>query len=302
MPTLPKILLARLSASSERPSTEHPDANLLAAFAEKALPAPERARVLHHLIGCVGCRQAAAFALPEQATIPAHTVDRRFTPALRWAGVVAALGALLVLVVLRFAPERARRALPQPAVVFGRSANRQSPVTAKTTPYVAEAPANVGKVAGRNERLLVRQTKLPAKTQTTVMVASVPPAPLRADLAPVVGSTVATTNTVLWRVSEAGTLQRSADGGRAFEEIKIAPGISLRVVTVLGNNVWTGGANGVLFHSPDQGATWTSAGDGFNGSTVTGIILGGMGHLSVTTGSGLKWVSDDAGHHWRNAD
>ncbi len=101
MPDVPKIVLERLNAAA--PAIIHPDADLLTAFAEQSLPAPERANVLDHLARCSDCREIIALALPATevvaATAPAR--DRWLTwPALRWglaaAGVVliAALGVL----------------------------------------------------------------------------------------------------------------------------------------------------------------------------------------------------------------
>jgi len=43
---------------------EHPDANLLSAFAEHSLTEPERMQVLDHLSRCAECREVAALALP----------------------------------------------------------------------------------------------------------------------------------------------------------------------------------------------------------------------------------------------
>ncbi|HTW59227.1 MAG TPA: zf-HC2 domain-containing protein [Terriglobales bacterium] len=84
----------------------HPDPDLLTAFAERSLPERERSAVIDHLARCGECRDVLAFALP-----PAEPVETSIRsapgawltwPALRWgfaiAGIVivAALGALEV--------------------------------------------------------------------------------------------------------------------------------------------------------------------------------------------------------------
>jgi len=46
---------------------KHPDADILAAFAEQALSVPERESVLQHLALCLDCRDVIALALPQSA-------------------------------------------------------------------------------------------------------------------------------------------------------------------------------------------------------------------------------------------
>src|SRR3981189_1549093 len=92
MPHVPKIVLQRLQGSTSA-SNLHPDADLLAAFAEKSLPNSGRSRVTDHLSRCRDCREIVALALPanEQTTAvgtSARTASR-MSWFLRW-GVVAA--------------------------------------------------------------------------------------------------------------------------------------------------------------------------------------------------------------------
>jgi hypothetical protein len=117
MPGLPKIALARLKAKPEaaNPSraplppdnfqgADHPDANLLAAFVEKALTEKERSQVLNHLLQCAECREVAAFTLPAEIVVaePTRAAARRWRPwlVLRWGAMAAVLGALTLVVVL----------------------------------------------------------------------------------------------------------------------------------------------------------------------------------------------------------
>src|SRR5256885_5757565 len=91
MQSVPKIVRDRLQAAM--PAVNHPDADLLTAFAEQSLPAEERATVLEHLARCGDCRDVVALALPPTETLQAGARPIRsawFTwPALRW-GFVAA--------------------------------------------------------------------------------------------------------------------------------------------------------------------------------------------------------------------
>ncbi len=71
MTDVPKIVQLRLRAigSGQPEGPSHPDADVLAAFAEQALSQAERDSVLGHLALCADCREAVVLALP--ATEPA---------------------------------------------------------------------------------------------------------------------------------------------------------------------------------------------------------------------------------------
>jgi hypothetical protein len=121
MTEVPKIVYDRLRAAL--PEHAHPDADLLAAFAEQALSATERDGVLEHLTLCGDCREVVALSLPAADMVTPQTapqtadvdgvrttVSRAGAPAphklsfawpnLRWAalaaGVVVAAAALLL--------------------------------------------------------------------------------------------------------------------------------------------------------------------------------------------------------------
>ena len=68
MPEVPKIVHHRLRTTTPAQDAllqTHPEADVLTAFAEQALPAPERDGVLQHLALCADCRDVVALALPE---------------------------------------------------------------------------------------------------------------------------------------------------------------------------------------------------------------------------------------------
>src|SRR5260370_12437755 len=62
MQNVPKIVRQRLKAAT--PAINHPDADVLTAFAECSLPELERAVVLEHMARCSDCRDIVALALP----------------------------------------------------------------------------------------------------------------------------------------------------------------------------------------------------------------------------------------------
>jgi hypothetical protein len=73
MTEVPKIVHQRLRSSgsrSEALAPSHPEADLLTAFAEQALAAPEREGILQHLALCADCRDVIALAAPADAFVP----------------------------------------------------------------------------------------------------------------------------------------------------------------------------------------------------------------------------------------
>jgi len=60
MSEIPKFVISRLRDGT---TGEHPDADLLTAFAEKSLSDRERANVLMHLSACADCREVVAIAM-----------------------------------------------------------------------------------------------------------------------------------------------------------------------------------------------------------------------------------------------
>src|SRR5229473_7542872 len=74
MTEVPKIVYDRLRAAL--PEQAHPDADLLAAFAEQALSTTERDGVLQHLALCGDCREVVALALPAADMMPPRTAPQ----------------------------------------------------------------------------------------------------------------------------------------------------------------------------------------------------------------------------------
>jgi hypothetical protein len=103
MENIPKIVRERLRIAAV--AADHPDADVLAAFAERALPKGERATVLNHLAHCGECREIVALALPapeSMETPVARVRSMRFTwPALRWGFAVAGIAVIAALAVVQ---------------------------------------------------------------------------------------------------------------------------------------------------------------------------------------------------------
>src|SRR5579863_1737562 len=104
MQNVPNIVRERLKAVP--PAVNHPDADVLTAFAEQSLPDAERALVLDHLARCGDCRDVVALALPATETLETAIRPNRSTwmtwPALRWGFVAAGILVIASLGILKY--------------------------------------------------------------------------------------------------------------------------------------------------------------------------------------------------------
>jgi hypothetical protein len=101
MNTLPKFVQSRLQRVTPGAAESHPDADLLAAFAERSISGRERDHVVGHLARCGDCREALALAFPIEIESPIRAISTHWLswPVLRaslprW-GLVAA-GVLVI--------------------------------------------------------------------------------------------------------------------------------------------------------------------------------------------------------------
>jgi hypothetical protein len=186
MQPLPKIVSARLQSA---PRSNHPDADVLTAFAEQSLPHSERALVMEHLSRCGGCREMLALALPgmEEAAAPAVVRRPWFTlpglsmPMLRWGAVAAALIVVASIGVIRYRQDTPKNTIalfnPPPGATLHTSESALSSSEARTKatlalsgaskPSPTVAPLARGSsmaraaTSGRNETGLHALTSLP---------------------------------------------------------------------------------------------------------------------------------------------
>ena len=107
-----------------------------------------------------------------------------------------------------------------------------------------------------------------------------------------------------WTISPEGKPQRSEDGGKTWQEVRIDDKVSFRAIEAVGSDVWVGGSEGALYHSIDGGASWTRVNLSSDGGPPTEAIVSITSspldprHLSVKSASGQRWTSDDDGQHW----
>lgn len=99
----------------------HPDANLLAAFAENSLSARERTPLVEHLAACAACREVVALAAPQDvsaAVSPMPESAVRRWAMLRW-GTAAAI--LIVMVGVVWIGRTTKTVAPRPTAEVARA-------------------------------------------------------------------------------------------------------------------------------------------------------------------------------------
>jgi Photosynthesis system II assembly factor YCF48 len=106
-----------------------------------------------------------------------------------------------------------------------------------------------------------------------------------------------------WSISGAGTLQRSFDGGRNWNQVAVADGVTFRAVSVAGNDVWVGGSRGALFHAADGGEHWSQVRVQMNDRALSGDIVRiefpDAANGVVSTSTGEIWRTLDSGASWQ---
>jgi hypothetical protein len=101
MTEIPKIAQHRLAT---KPSSAHPDANLLAAFVDQTLRPAERESLIVHLSACAGCRDIVALSTPETENLSPAIKPTGWLawPTLRWAAAAACVVVVGAAVTLHF--------------------------------------------------------------------------------------------------------------------------------------------------------------------------------------------------------
>ncbi|HUR37045.1 MAG TPA: zf-HC2 domain-containing protein, partial [Terriglobales bacterium] len=153
---LPKVAAARLRAGGG--GSVHPDANLLAAFSEKALPESEREQVLTHLAACADCREILSLSQPPVEEMQ-MAVERRgwfgLRPEfMRWA-IVGASATVVVAAVLLMKPEQRSNHVPL-GEEFSQSVPQSAPAQA---PKAQESEESKRSSAGSANALADKGTK-----------------------------------------------------------------------------------------------------------------------------------------------
>lgn len=295
MTKLPEFLRSRL-ALRQNQSSDHPSAGLLAEFAERTLPACERADLLQHLAHCAECREVlAAASTPDISKAPGIAWWKW-----RWAVAVAAASLVAVLFwqagsvrdqfwniapsppATAAAPKEVeptvaekQPAKKQPAkqrIVARREAAKQQPIGKAELPPAPEPvipqPEPPPALPQTANALPHESAPLPAEREKSVAIA--PPR----DRTQLDGATMTFQSGLRARAAKAlarqtprpergnsrwnldGALRKSDDGGKTWRAVQVDEQARLYALSAAGSNIWVGGANGALFHSLDDGLEW----------------------------------------------
>ena len=206
MTDLPKIVRERMRTAV---AGDHPDPDLLTAFAEQSLPERERTPLLQHLSRCADCRDVLALAASAGGAVATQTKDTAVArkaswltfPMLRWGALAACLVIVSTAVFLRrdlkttYVTKDERQEAPMPAAAatvesaHADNAIANGPTETKTKPladvqvpaaassYVAAAPK-----ASREKPLTA---SIPAPRQTVAGSLARPAAPAASGASPV---------------------------------------------------------------------------------------------------------------------
>ncbi len=337
MEEIPKIVGQRLQAIAE--VRDHPDPNLLGAFAEKLLSQGERVQVLEHLSRCTTCREIVTLTAAHSGIADAVSVVPAKTgwlawPVLRWGALVACVVVVGAVVTLRqqqesreIAPMIAEskpgveRQLSAPgtplaknvgdksAVADGQTASQQMARTAKpdgNSAATAPGPVEMADARTGSDELVPGRAKA-AESQDTAARKGIEVT--GNTVAPAEGSNtaiiplVSTNLAPRWTLSSDGSLQRSRDSGRTWQAIPVSSNTIFRALAANGLNIWVGGAAGALFHSSDAGQHWTQVRPVVNGEALEGDIIGveftDTLHGKLTTSTEEIWITADAGQTWQ---
>jgi photosystem II stability/assembly factor-like uncharacterized protein len=104
-----------------------------------------------------------------------------------------------------------------------------------------------------------------------------------------------------FRISDSGGIERSVESS-IWMPVPIVEGVRFRVLSSFGDDVWAGGDHLRLFHSSDNGLTWTEvqlpvAADRTH--AVAHIRIDDAEHVTVEEDTGSAWTTTNAGATWQ---
>ena len=203
MTDLPKIVRERMRTAV---AGDHPDPDLLTAFAEHALPERERTPLLDHLARCADCRDVLALAtLPSESaatqskdTAVARNAPWFAFPLLRWGALAACLVIVSTAVLLRWdrktaygtKDERQEAVSNLPAAASVHSphsddATANLPTETKANAPVPEAASSYVASAPKVSREKSLVAHIPASSQAVAGVLKPPATPAASGASPV---------------------------------------------------------------------------------------------------------------------
>ena len=299
MADIPKIVGQRLQAIATL--RDHPDPNLLSAFAERSLRKREQREVLQHLSQCTSCREIVSLSATQPDATNAVSLapeNRRWLslPVLRWGAVLACVLVVGAAVTLRQKPESRR---PAGTVADANpAAGSQLPV-----PNSAIADKTASSLQANSE-INTPPAKPAAALRNPIIAKSASGNHAPANPAPVEMAEARTPSSfadiVPGRAKDALAESQNIPTAEAMAgPLAMQKGMPAASDAFLPENLiprWTLSSDGTLQRSLDSGRTWqtipVSSHTIFRALSATGfdIWVGGA--------AGSLFHSSDAGQHW----
>lgn len=304
MTEIPKIVGQRLQATTTL--GDHPDPNLLSAFAESSLAKREQLEVLQHLSQCTSCREIVSLSAPQPDAANAVSLAPESPrwlsmPVLRWGAALACVLVVGAAVTLRQKPESRLPAGTTAGTTADAKPAAGSPLPAPNSVIANKAPSLQANL----------QTKTPPAKPATSLRNPISAKPVNpnhgpANPAPVELAEARTASAfadiVPGRAKDAPAESQSVQtaeamgGAMAMKKGMMAPAANEAFLPETLVPRWTLSSDGTLQRSLDSGRTWqtipVSSQTIFRALSATGfdIWVGGA--------AGSLFHSSDAGQHW----
>ena len=185
----------------------------------------------------------------------------------------------------------------------------QATVSTEAAPPVATTVVAEDRLMARNETLApirkAKAAKEESSPQTQNAESKSQPDLQRgystsAEIGPAKRSSKAKDGTAQWNISQ-GVLRRSLDGGVSWQTALQAQHPLLSYMP-RGNDIWAGGQAGGLFHSVDNGATWTQVQPATDAgplqADIVAIEIRNPAEIVLTTSNRESWTTTDGGKTW----
>lgn len=304
MNQVPKIVRQRLGATGD---PAHPDANLLGAYAEKALDQREEAAILSHLAQCADCRQIVVLAQPDLDAGPQVVRTPAKTPAgfhgMRWAfwaAAVLVVGGLLML------NDRQQSSHDQVAQVARPAMNQPTAASPATAPTDEATAARAQAKTEASQTQTQPESSKPTEVAALDQLQAAPPAPsVHSENSPARDSSLSKVSAEKESDAKEGDAKERKDAGAFAPRAAFADNAKAEASRVAANAMvltkpsgprWTLTPDGVLQRSVDAGQTWETVPVTANAAFRVVSALGS--DVWVGGAAGALYHSKDAGQHW----
>lgn len=300
----------RSALARTSPISGHPDANLLAAFAENTLLARERAEIAGHLADCAECREFLALAFgameADSAVVAQPRAARKRSPVWNWAASAAAI-CIVVSAVWEFGAQRVPQIEPPP---------RPPTMTAPGLPNPAPAEAARAVHARRTPpATTVAQGEAPAPSAAPPPPSRPlpPPSPKKQTEPADAVSMARQQQAQAFQAGDQAAVQAAPQNyvqeekaGAAAARVRSAPGVAMKTARGAVSGfaamarpapaLWTI-ASGTVQRSDDGGATWRTV--AIDDRISFSAVVNAGSDVWAGGSAGALFHSADFGAHWQ---